>query len=189
MLINQLNSEKIILRYVSRSGAMKKSNENVWLVLKVRPKKEKFATQHLAELGYIHYLPLVRDFKMVCNKKENMYKPLFTGYLFVANHEESIDAHLHYIRGTTGLLKLSEKEVVVTDGEIDVLKRLCDLKAAPEVVSDIVVGERITLKGGTLKGVQGVVSKIENNTYLFIESGISGIIIKVKLSENLLEVE
>lgn len=166
---------------------MTKTKECRWKILKTRPKKEQIAMAHLEELVMDYYFPLVRDFKIINNKKEIVLKPLFTGYLFVKDQDKVPTAKLQFIRGTTGLLTFDRKNVSVSDLEIDVLKKVCKLKSAPEVVSEIAIGELIIIKNGPLKGVTGVVSKIMDKQYIFIESGINGMLIKIKLEKIIIE--
>lgn len=170
---------------------MQKDKELRWYVLKVKPHKEQCAWAALRELGLVSFMPQIRRYKMSGNKKEEFYKPLFTGYIFVKDHfkETKYQTKLQFIRGTTGLLTIDRKIVFVSDYEIDVLKKVCELESTLEIVNGIKVGEQILIKEGILKGVKGVVTKAEGKDYFFIESGINGIMIKIKLSETLVKVQ
>jgi len=171
----------------SGGGAMKELSVNIWYVLRLHPKKERIAMNHLADLGFGFYFPLVRRFKIIHNNKEDVYEPLFNGYLFVKENSNFDESKLQFIRGTSGLLKLGGKLAKVTDLEIEVLKRVCMQRTPIELISEVVVGEYIIIKSGTLKGIRGIVNKILGKQYIYIESGINGMLIKLKLNQNILD--
>lgn len=178
------------MRDISGSGAMEKQEEERWYVLRVKPRKENLVLAELEMMNSFYYFPFVRDFKLKGKKKAAYRKPLFSGYIFIKYQKEIFGnlQQLEYIPGAIGLLKLNEKIAKVSDHEIEVLKKVCKLNAPPEIVANIPAGERIKIKAGMLKGVEGIVTKVVGKDYLFIESGISGMQIKIKLSENLIDI-
>ena len=166
---------------------MTNSNGNIWCVLRVLPKKERQAMAHLEELGCTYYFPSFKRFKFQGSIKEAVEVPLFTGYIFVKNELAAEECKLQFIRGTNGLLAVGAQQAHVTDVEIELLKRICKKMIPPEMVSEMVVGEKITIKSGSLKGITGVVTQIMGKHYIFIEIGTTGMILKLNLSENLVE--
>lgn len=160
---------------------------NKWYVLKILPKKERQTLSHLDELGYTFYYPTYTSYKINNGKKEAVKVPLFTGYVFIRNTFLEVDSKLQFIRGTSGLLTIGVNHAYATNQEIELLKRLSKKIKPPELVNEMVVGEWITIKNGSLKGFSGIVKKILNKHYIHIEIGTTGMILKLKLSENLVE--
>jgi transcription antitermination factor NusG len=67
------------------------------------------------------------------------------------------------------------------------LKRLCALKAAPELASHYCTGQQVTISSGPLKGISGIVSRTGRKHLLMVESGIYGIMLKIDMTRSVVE--
>lgn len=137
--------------------------------------------------GYSFYFPLVKQFKICNNKKELIQVPLFTGYIFVKVRPIDAETCLHFLPGTNGILSIGGQKAYATDSEIEVLDKVCRRRTPPELVNEVIVGELITIKSGSLKGITGVVKQISGNHYIYIEIGTTGMNLKLNLSESIVE--
>lgn len=166
---------------------MTNSEGNRWIVLKLLPKKEQQVMARLEAEGYSFYFPTVKQFKICNNKKEPTQVPLFTGYIFVKVRSNEAETCLHFLPGTNGILSIGGQKAYATDAEIEVLDKACRLRTPPEVVNEVIVGEPITIKSGSLKGITGIVKQIMNKHYIYIEIGTTGMNLKLNLSESIVE--
>lgn len=166
---------------------MTRLGKNKWVVLRVQPRKEQQVMAWLERASISFYLPTIRKFKILKSNKEQIQVPLFTGYIFVMERPGINDTKLNFVPGTSGLLMVGGQKAQVTDAEIETLEKVCKLRTPPEVVNDMVVGEMITIKSGSLKGISGIVKQVSGKNYIYIESGINGMMIKLKLSDSIVD--
>ena len=71
-----------------------------WYIAKTKPKKEDFATIHLANQGFPVYLPKSRARRFFKSKITQVIQPLFPSYLFVQIGSE---LGFHYVQNTRGI--------------------------------------------------------------------------------------
>ncbi len=128
--------------------------ENLWFVAHVRPRCEKKLQDFCHREGYSTTLPFFKSVKKYRRKKVEFLKPLFPGYLFL--HVDRFSASK--VRQNQYLANLLEPpdqfefasqlqqilEALSSDSEV----RLCP---------NIVEGQRVRIKLGPLRGVEGVV--------------------------------
>jgi len=128
--------------------------ENLWFVAHVRPRCEKKLQDFCHREGYSTTLPFFKSVKKYRRKKVEFLKPLFPGYLFL--HVDRFSAAK--VRQNQYLANLLEPpdqfefasqlqqilEALSSDSEV----RLCP---------NIVEGQRVRIKLGPLRGVEGVV--------------------------------
>lgn len=54
-----------------------------WFAVRTQPKKEFLAREHYNRQGFSSYLPLVRVLRRHARKVDRVFRPLFSGYLFL----------------------------------------------------------------------------------------------------------
>ena len=127
---------------------------NLWFVAHVRPRCEKKLQEFCLREGFPTTLPLFRSVKKYRRKKVEFLKPLFPGYLFL--HVDRISASkVRQSQYVANILEPPDQfefasqlqqilEALSSDSEV----RLCP---------NIVEGQRVRIKLGPLRGVEGVV--------------------------------
>ncbi|MGB8183002.1 MAG: transcription termination/antitermination NusG family protein [Stellaceae bacterium] len=81
-----------------------------WAVVQVQPRAEDKARQHLANQGFMPYLPRYRRRVRHARRIEIVLRPLFPGYVFV--QLDPTKSRWRSINGTVGVRR------VLTDGEV-----------------------------------------------------------------------
>ncbi len=128
---------------------------SVWVVAHTRPRCEKKVAAYCTRESFLPTLPLYRSVKRYRGKQAVFLKPLFPGYVFVqlppgsrtklAQHEQ-----------VANLLEPPDQAEFA--GQLaDILRALdsgVELRLAPEIRP----GMRVRLRGGPLRGVEGIVT-------------------------------
>lgn len=85
-------------------------SDEFWAVVQVQPRAEDKARQHLANQGFMPYLPRYRRRVRHARRIEIVLRPLFPGYVFV--RLDPTKSRWRSINGTVGVRR------VLTDGEV-----------------------------------------------------------------------
>ncbi len=153
-----------------------------WFAVHVCSRHEKVVDRLLSEKGFETLLPLtVKRSRASVQRFREAYIPLFPGYLFSRFHPSNED--FYRIRATTGVVGLVQAgtaPVSVPDAEIESIRTLLahniQCKPSPTFLS----GQRVIIKEGPLKGLQGEILRRKNRR-LFV--------IKIALIRRMLEVD
>ncbi len=105
--------------------------------------------------GIGHYLPLIRREKVWSDRRKVVDEPLFTSYIFVHITEKE---HLSVLRtpGVVRFIVFEGKKVPVRDIQIEAIRKYCE--TGEELFldeHDFVVGKKVKVVRGELKGLEG----------------------------------
>lgn len=166
------------------------SNNSIepWFVVRTKFKKETQLIYQFKLIGYEAWMPVVNKYRIRRGKKEKLNVPLISGYVFV-HKEETLLPKKFNIPGSRGLLMYNGNPAIISHQEILRLQQVSKNDPPPEVISDFKKGQHITIKSGILKDVSGNILHIEGTRYLIIESGISGIYLKVNIESHIIDID
>ncbi len=126
----------------------------VWHVAHLRPRTEKKVSAFCLREGIPHTLPLYRSVKRYRGKHLVFLKPLFPNYLFIQVAPSLRSAVLQHQHVANLLEPPDQAEFVAQLG--DILRALdgsAEVRLAPQVTE----GQRVRIKGGPLRGLEGLV--------------------------------
>lgn len=138
--------------------------------MQVRPRHEVFVSIVLRSKGYEEFLPLSRTKRQWSDRTKEIETPLFPGYVFCRLNPGVCGA----IVTTPGVIRVvgTRKEVaVIDDHEIEAIKRIVNssLKAEP---CKYMVGERVRFATGPFEGIEGVVTRYNNQRRLVVSVNV-----------------
>lgn len=139
-----------------------------WYALYTLPQNEKSVSAHLALREIESYLPTYPTVRRWKNRQQvKLDLPLFPSYLFVrVGRRERVR-----VFGCPGVVRMvgsSQGPIPISDATIDFLRSdLCSGRAEP--YRELVVGERVRIKEGAMRGVEGVLTR-KNDRLRFILS-------------------
>jgi transcriptional antiterminator RfaH len=140
------------LDYALSSAA--KCDVRAWVVVHTRPRQEKALATDLAQLGILHYLPLLRAHRAYRTKKAFVELPLFPGYVFL--FAGPMDRHEFLRTGrVVGTIDVHDQDQFRCD--IEQVRRLISSPASLSLYPRLKVGSRCRVTTGPLKGILGVV--------------------------------
>lgn len=134
------------------------SDHPEWFAVHTRSRHEFLANEHLRKEGIDAFLPVVEKLRRWKDRKKKVLFPLFSGYLFVRierSHKEMLKVLKS--KGVVRILGNKENELLPIPAEqIDVLKKLVEEKTELDPYPYLREGERVRIKYGPLKGIEGV---------------------------------
>jgi transcriptional antiterminator RfaH len=130
-----------------------------WYALHVRSQYERKVRDALTQSDVESYLPLYLKRVVWSDRTKDAERPLFPGYVF--GHFDLADRReILRIIGVVRILGDGTHSLAVPDNEIEAVKQLVDSKLELTPMA-VVVGQRIIIACGSLKGVEGVVTRLK----------------------------
>lgn len=138
-----------------------------WFALRVRPNFEKMVAMALHNKGYEEFLPLYHARRRWSDRYRTLELPLFSGYLFCR-----IDLSHRLALLTTpallGIVSSGRVPLPVDDAEVAAVQSIVQSALAAEPWPRLVVGERVKVQAGPLRGVEGVLERIDDSFRLIV---------------------
>ncbi len=141
--------------------AMAGVDERKWFAVFTVPKNEQSISRYL-DLNRIEaFLPTYESVHMWKNRqRKTIVQPLFPSYLFVHISPRE-RARVLQTPGVLQIVGTRQQPLPLDDSEIAYLRTGCEMKQI-EPFRDLVVGERVRVTGGALKGLNGVLVRRKN---------------------------
>jgi len=138
-----------------------------WFALRVRPNYEKPVAAALRGKGFQEFLPLVRSRRQWSDRVKVMDLPLFPGYLFCRlNLEERMP--LLTTPGFLYLVGVGKNPEAVDQSEIEAIQSVLRSGLPVTRWPSLIVGQKVRLKHGPLRGLEGVLTKIANQHRIYV---------------------
>jgi transcription antitermination factor NusG len=140
-----------------------------WYVLFVRSNQEKRVAQHLESRGVEHFLPLWETVRQWQDRKVKLANPLFPGYIFVRlSLVDRLKALL--VPNVVNLVGTKNAPALISEEEIEWIKRgVTHGKAEPHpYMGTLKAGTPVTIKTGPMKGMKGVLARIQNSMRVLV---------------------
>ena len=158
-----------------------------WYPVYTHPRAEKRAHAALSDKGIVSYLPLHRQLKQWSDRKKWVEVPLIKSYLFVkiAEHRQS---EVLMTKGIARFIYFSNKITSMPEKQIEDLKLLMASPYDLEITEEnLGAGEKIIIKAGPLKGLQGEVIAYRSQKSLILRLNNLGCSIIVNVAASLIE--
>jgi len=129
-----------------------------WYALRTRSNHEKIAAAFLEAKGFEQFLPLYRAPKRWSDRVVENWLPLFPGYLFCrfdGRHRTPIMSAL----GVVSIVAFGSRLAPIDDMEIEAIRRALGSGQATEPYPYLQEGQKIQIKKGPLRGLEGVLVK------------------------------
>ena len=170
------------------SWVSNKETENYkWYPVYTNPRAEKKAHAALLDKGIMSYLPLQRQLKQWSDRKKWIEEPLIKSYLFVRIPERQ-QTEVLMTRGIARFIYFSNKITSMPEKQIEDLKLLMASPYELEITEeDLNPGEKIVIKAGPLKGLQGEVIAYRSQKSLILRLNNLGCSIIVNVAASLIE--
>ena len=160
---------------------MRYNKELNWYAVRTRSQAEELARHGLTQKGV---QPLMPPYQAVSKRKDRqkiLIKPIFKGYLFV-QFQLDPRSHLEVLKtfGVVDILKNSQGPLTIPNEEIENIRILEGHVGECFDAPEIMLGEKVMVNGGPLKGLKGIVDQVQNRLIkVGIESFPVGIMIEI----------
>lgn len=139
-----------------------------WFALYTRSQHEKFVETSLAAKGIESFTPTVLLRRKWSDRIKFIEQPFFKGYCFARFSLKDKKAIVSQ-QGVVNIVHFRDEYVPVSDNVIDSLKILTKNKIKIDPYPYFEIGERIRIKSGPLRGVEGyIIERRKNNTALAV---------------------
>jgi len=158
-----------------------------WYPVCTLPRAEKKAYQALSDKGIHAYLPLHRQQKQWSDRKKWVEEPLIKSYLFV-NINEHEKTEVLMTKGIARFIYFSNKIATMPERQIEDLKLLLASTFELEITqTDLQPGEKVIIKAGALKGLQGEMISYRSEKQLVLRLENLGCSIVVNVAAALID--
>ncbi|BCB96349.1 transcription termination factor NusG domain protein [Dissulfurispira thermophila] len=163
------------------------TSELYWYAIHVRSRHEFKVLDRLTNAGIDTFLPVVERLSKWKDRKKLISFPLFPGYLFVHIHK-IYDTMLTILK-TPGVVRfigiIPGDPEPVPEEQIISLKKLVESKESIDPYPYLKEGQRVRIKRGPLKGVEGILVKRPGQHILVLSVDIlrQGVSIKIDASD------
>jgi transcription antitermination factor NusG len=144
-------------------------HEPHWYAIRTRSRHEKMVSEQLGKLGIENFLPLVKKTRQWTDRTKEVEMPVFSGYSFVRMVFSS-PARLRVLQthGVAGFVGFNSVGTAIPDSEIEDVRALVASTLAFEEHPYLRVGQRVRIKGGSLDGVEGILSARDEDKSLVV---------------------
>lgn len=140
-----------------------------WYAVQTRPRHEKVAANHLRIFGVETFLPLCPQIRSWSDRKKIVEFPLFPGYLFVAIPWFSpARIRVFEASGAIGFVGPRKQATPIPPEQIEALRCLISARAEYRPHHYVNVGQRVRIRDGALRGLQGILVSISNDQSLIV---------------------
>ena len=140
-----------------------------WYAIQTRARHEKIIANQLQNQGITTFLPLVSEVHHWSDRRKVVQLPLFACYLFV-HLSWLAESRIKVLRsdGVFGFVGTRGEGTPIGDAEIESVRTLVESKFPFTVYPFLKVGQRVRVRGGSLDGVEGVLTARNGNNMLVI---------------------
>ena len=143
----------------------------LWYVVYTKPRNERKVAERLNAKSFEVYCPLVKTLRQWSDRKKSVNIPMFTSYVFVRLSEPDRQIVVQD-PGVLNFIYWQGSPAVVRETEIETIKRIetdgLDIEVSG---SRLQTGERLEIKEGLFKGLDGEVRRIDKGKIsVWIES-------------------
>lgn len=158
-----------------------------WYPVYTQSRAEKKAYKALLGKGIEVYLPLQRQRKQWSDRKKWVEEPLIKSYIFVHIQQNQLTKVL-MTPGISRFIYFSGKIASMPDRQIEDLKLLLASPYELEITEEkLEPGEKIEIKAGPLKGMQGEIIEYRSQKQLLLRLGDIAHSIVVNVSASLID--
>jgi transcription antitermination factor NusG len=139
-----------------------------WIAVYTKPRHEKSVLSQFTERGIDSYLPLIREKHRWSDRMKWIETPIFKSYIF-AHVELKDNLEVLQTRGVNHIVKFQNKIAVIPDAQIADLRKMIEGGFDPLPSDYFVIGDKVEVIGGLLKGINGIVSRTDSEDKLIIK--------------------
>lgn len=159
-----------------------------WFIFYTKSRHEKTAAAQLKKEHFEVFLPLQTELHIWSDRKKKVEMPLFRNYLFVKDIPANISKVLE-VSGIAWSVKYNGFPAFLTQREVDLIIRFLESGlpvSANATPSDFLTGDKVMVSAGPLKGMTGVLSRTDDQTFLVLVEALNQVL-RVQIAPEFLE--
>lgn len=145
------------------------AGEQSWFAVHTKSRHEKRVAAELEEKGLVAFLPLSTEVHQWSDRKRKVELPLFAGYVFVRiGWQQSSRLYVLRTNGVFGFVGVRGVGSPIPDEQIETLQTIVREKIPISPHPFLNVGQRVRIRGGSLDGICGILSAINDDRSLIV---------------------
>jgi transcription termination/antitermination protein NusG len=145
------------------------AGQQSWFAVQTKPRHEKRVAAELEEKGVVSFLPMLSEVHHWSDRKRQVELPLFTTYVFVRiGGDRSSRAKVLRTNGVFSFVGVRGMGVPIPDDQIETVQAIVREKIPFSAYPFLNVGQKVRVRGGSLDGICGVLSAINNDRSLIV---------------------
>ena len=143
--------------------------EHLWFAVQTKPRHEKRVAAELEEKGLVAFLPLITEVHQWSDRKRRVELPLFSTYVFVRlGGEHNSRIKVLQTKGVFSFVGVRGMGSPIPDDQIETLQTIIRERVSFSQHPFLNVGQKVRVRGGSLDGICGVLSAINNDRSLIV---------------------
>jgi transcription antitermination factor NusG len=145
------------------------TNNQEWFAVQTKPRHEKKVALELKEKQIDVFLPLLTTMRQWSDRKQEVEMPLFPSYMFVRlNQTREERTAVLRTNGVHSFVGMRGIGVAVPDDEIESVQKILLEGVNFTDYPFLAIGQKVRVRGGSLDGVSGVLTAINNDHSLIV---------------------
>ena len=138
-----------------------------WYAVHVRSRSEFTVSEHLTVSGYDTYVPSYKEIRRWSDRVKQIQIPFFPGYVFC---RININARLPVMQapGVLSIVGFGNRFAPVDEADIAAVRAVADSPMFARPCPYLAVGQRVSLTGGPLAGIDGLLMAVKNERRLVV---------------------
>jgi transcription antitermination factor NusG len=144
-----------------------------WYALFTRYQHEKAVASALSNKNHEVYLPLFRSVRQWQDRAKQLFFPLFPGYVFI---RDGMDRQLQILT-TPGIIHIvgwGGQPAIIPQNQLDAVRQIIESNLHVETHPFLQSGDRVRVKTGPLKGLEGVLARKKREARLVVSMEMLG---------------
>lgn len=140
-----------------------------WYAVQTRSNLERRVVTELSVNGFTTYYPTVLERRQRSDRKVNVARPLFPGYVFV-NFRDSSESRLRIVKiaGAVRILGTLQDVEPIPDNEIESIKQMLACRKSCFAHPFLTEGAWVRIRRGVLRGIEGRLVRVKNEFRLVL---------------------
>lgn len=144
------------------------TTENIqWFAVRVRSNFERIVTAHLRERGYQEFAPFYKAESQWSDRKKEIERFLFPGYVFCRFSAENRRGVLT-TPGVVDLVGCGKLPVAIPDEEIERVRQMVQSGLLVSPWPYLEVGQTVLIERGPLAGLEGILAEVKGRYRLIV---------------------
>ncbi|MFL6282678.1 MAG: transcription termination/antitermination protein NusG [Pyrinomonadaceae bacterium] len=142
-----------------------------WFAVQMWSGREHRCAKHLLLKGYEVFLPCLRERRRWSDRIKVVDRPLFAGYVF-CRADKNFGGKIVTVPGVIRIVSDDRGPSPIPAHEIDAIRRIVEARVAAEPWPVSLVGQKVRIELGPLRGITGTVLVVKNRRRLVVSVGL-----------------
>jgi transcriptional antiterminator NusG len=168
-VVTQTGEATHLIEVTTLADSASSAIEHDWLAIQTKARHEKKVAAELEEKGVVAFLPLSNEVHQWSDRKRQVDLPLFSTYIFVRiGREQKSRIRVLQTNGVFRFVGVRGVGSPIPDEQIETLQTILREKVPFSPHPFLKVGQKVRVRGGSLDGICGVLSAINNDRSLIV---------------------